>query len=182
MITQYIPDIFAAIVTKVSTTMQALPVKPYPVFFDFGHYREVTKNLKWKDDSHTLKDKKYPLIWLVMDFDESMGESPADYARLKGLQFIIANATNPTWTMRERRDNNFLPYLYPVFAEFIRQITDSVELGMPPESKLQFTKTDRPYWGGSQDTLGNNQANLFNDFIDAIQIRNFKLNIKQKMC
>jgi hypothetical protein len=116
-----------------------------------------------------------------MDFDEAIGESPADYARLPGVQFIIAVPTEIEYTMAERRDKNFLPFLYPIYAEFIKQLAVAPELGMPGELLLKHTKTDRPYWGGG-DQIGNGTANLFNDFIDAIQIRNLKLNIKQKTC
>lgn len=181
MITQYIPDVFAAVVARVSQSMEALAINPFKVFFDFGHYSEVTKNLTLKDDSVTQQDKKYPLVWLVMDFDEAMGESPADYARLTGVQFIIAVPTTIDYTMGERRDKNFLPFLYPIYAEFIKQLSVAPEFGMPGQLLLKHIKTDRPYWGGS-DQLGNGTANLFNDFIDAIQIRNLKLNVKQKTC
>lgn len=181
MITQYIPDVFAAVVARVSQTMEALPADPFKVFFDFGHYTEVTKNLTLKDQSPTQQDKRYPLVWLVMDFDEQMGANPADYARIPGVQIIIAVPTTIDYTMQERRDKNFIPTLYPIYAELIKQLAVAPEFGMPGELKLVHTKTDRPYWGGS-DQLGNGTANLFNDFIDAIQIRNLSLNVKHKIC
>lgn len=179
MIPQYIPDIFDSVVSRVSSVFESRPVKPFKVFFDFGHYREVLRQLTWKDASITLKEHKYPLVWLVMDFDEFIGESPAFYAKT-GLQFLILNSADSVWTMKERRDNNYLPVLYPVLAEFIKQVSSTVELGMIPEQKISFIKTDRPYWG--LDEGGNYSANLFNDFIDAIQIRNLKINIINKTC
>jgi len=33
-----------------------------PVYFDYGHYREITNRLKGKDKQITNKGKKYPLI------------------------------------------------------------------------------------------------------------------------
>src|SRR5687768_3549029 len=104
MIPQYIPDIFKVIVARVSAAIEAAQTNPTKVFFDHGHYRRVCQNLSWKDNSISEKDKKYPLIWMVTDFDEHMGEHPGDYVRTTGLQFIIAAATNPDWTMEERRD------------------------------------------------------------------------------
>lgn len=180
MITQYIPDIFESVVQRVSATFEARPVNPFKVHFDYGHYREVLRILTWKDASISQKDQKYPLIWLVMDFDESMGENPAYYAKAKGLHFLILNYADPNWTMKERRDKNYLPILYPIMAEFIKAISWTVELGMIPELKISFTKTDRPYWG--LDEGGNYSANIFNDFLDAVQIRNLKINIQNKIC
>jgi len=180
MIPQYIPDIFAGVVNQVSIAMQARTVNPFPVYFDFGHYKEVLRQMEWKDQSVTMKEQKFPMIWLVMDFDESMGENPANYAKISTINFLLMNSTKPEWTMAERRDNNYLPILYPMLAEFIKQISLSVELGMRPEAQLKYTKTDRPYWG--LELGGSNEKNFFNDYLDAIQLRNMNLNIVNKLC
>lgn len=171
MITQYIPDLIGDVVTKVSTAMQS------SIYYDFGHYSEVVKNLDERDKNITNK-AKYPLVWLVMDFEEQMGSKSGAYAELS-LQLIIATDTNADYDMKQRRDNSFLPVLYPIYSELLNQFSKSTVFGMP--ATIEHTKVDRPYWG-VQGGLGNGAANLFNDFIDAIQLKNFKVNIKRKVC
>jgi len=176
MITQYIPSVFEGIVAKVSSAMEAGITNKFPVYFDFGHYSEVDKNLKQKDGSLTAKGKKFPLIWMVMDFEESMGTNPADYAVINSARFIIAHTTSPNYNMKDRRDKIYLPILYPIYAEFVKQMHQSVELGMPSELLLKHTKVDRPYWGEIPS------GNMFSNHLDAIEIKNLNLKIKQKNC
>jgi hypothetical protein len=171
MITQYIPDLVGEVVAKTAMALQK------EVYYDWGHYSEVVKNLDEKDKSITNK-AKYPLIWLVLDTDEQMGRPSGVYAELS-LQFIIATDTSANYTMQERRDNSFLPVLYPIYSELLNQFSRSSDFGMP--ARIEHTKTDRPYWG-VQGGIGNGSANLFNDFIDAIQLKNFKVNVKRKLC
>lgn len=174
---QYIPDIFAQVVQRVSTAMQAIPVSPFPVYFDHGHYREVLRQLEWKDQSILEKEKKFPLVWLVMDFEETMGEHPGFYAKGENLHLWIMNNAESTWTMKERRDNNFLPVLYPIMAELVKQISESAQFGMPTQEKIKFRKIDRPNVG-IETKEGVVESYLFNNAMDAIQIRNLKVNIK----
>lgn len=171
LITQYIPDLVGEVVAKVATTMKQ------EVYYDYGHYSEVVKNLDEKDKSITNK-AKYPLIWLVMDFEEGMNGKTGDYAELS-LQLIIATDTSADFTMQERRDKSYLPILYPIYAELLNQFSNHRSFN--GAYNTPHTKIDRPYWG-VQSGLGNGTGNLFNDFIDAIQIKNFKVNVKRKIC
>jgi hypothetical protein len=171
IITQYIPDLVGDVVTNVATAMRQ------SILYEYGHYAEVERNLIEKDKS-PIDKTKYPFIWLVMDFEEKMGTASGAYAGLS-LQLIIATGTSNTYGMKERRDKSFLPVLYPIYSELLNQFSRSVVFGMP--TFIEHTKIDRPYWG-VQGGLGNGTANLFSDFIDAIQIKNLKVSVKRKVC
>ena len=175
MKTQFIPDVIGSAVEKVDTAIFAK--HSFRVFFDFGHYQEVTKNLTVKGKSISQKGERYPLVWLVMDFEERHGLNPDTYADVN-LHLIIAMPTNNNYTMEQRRDEVFVPKLYPIYQELLTQISKSKSFGMPKLEMIEHTKIDRPYWGG-QDSMGNGTVNLFNDFIDAIEIKNLRLRIKQ---
>lgn len=166
---QYIPDIFNALTAKVATQLGQ------SVRFDFGHYGDVCQNIKFKDESITMKADKYPLIWLVMDFEERRGRNPADYADLSSAMIIIAVDTQPTYTMQERRDISYLPVLYPIYDSLLTQISKSRAFGMPSKLNIVHTKIDRPYWNGGEP----GGKNMFNDYIDAIQIKGLSLSVKQ---
>jgi hypothetical protein len=62
IVTQYIPDLIGDVVTSVAAALGS------PVYYDFGHYAVVENNLVEKDGAPSLKDKKYPLIWLGNGF------------------------------------------------------------------------------------------------------------------
>jgi hypothetical protein len=171
MITQYIPDIFSDVVARVATALNI------PVVFDFGHYADVTKRLIQKDGAIEVATRtKYPLVWMVTDFEERRAANPAYYMELPNLRFIICTNTDANYMMEERRDTTFKPILYPIYSEFLNQLTLTPELGRPNENQLPHSKYDRSYWGGQNEGDGN--ANLFNDYIDAIEIKGLNLKVK----
>ena len=167
-----IPDIFEAIVQLVASK--------YTCYFSYGHYADVIKELQDKDGSITLKGSKYPLIWLVMDYTERKGKSIAEQCELPNLQILIATPTDANKSVIDRMNNNFKPILYPIYNELMLQIANSGFFTQSVVSKIEHDKIDRPYWGGGGNEGSNGSANLFNDYIDAIQIRNMTLNLKRK--
>jgi hypothetical protein len=174
IITRYVPDLIGSVVTA---AFDALNMEG---FYDYGHYAEVTKQLTIKDQgiSDAVRTK-YPLVWLVMDFAEDYGRALDVYCEVN-CQLIIANATDMNYTMAERRDENFLPILYPIYSELLYQFSQSPTFRRPPAQTIQHTKIDRPYWDGKENGAGG--QNLFNDFIDAIQIKNLKLSVAKLIC
>lgn len=175
-----IPDLFKDIAAKVNEELSTRATDPFPVYFDYGHYNEVTRNLTSKDGSVSQKHKKYPLIWLVMDFVEKAGDT-TEYCELPDLQILIATVTKPAITTPERIEQSFKPRLYPVYSELMNQIEQSGYFSVSQAEAIPHERILRPYWGG-QDTNGNGTANLFNDFIDAIQIRKLKLVVNESVC
>jgi hypothetical protein len=169
---QYIPDIFAEVVTRVATALDQ------DVFFDFGRHSDVTKKLVQKNGAITEEKRtKYPLIWMVTDFEEKSSKDPVIYKELPNLRFIIATGTDKNYTMEQRRDKTFLPTLYPIYKEFLNQLSKTKVLGRPSTSQLDHSKFDRPYWGGQPDG-GGSDANMFSDNVDAIEIRGLSLKVK----
>lgn len=170
----FIPDIFKEVASRVSAATQLLD-DPFRVYFEYGHYRDVVKRLDQKEGA-ILEDTrtKYPLIYMVTDFEEKRTDNTSYYCELPSLQFIVAMGTDNNYTMDERRDKTYLPRLYPVYAEFLKQLSKTKALGYPNEGTLTHTKIDRSYWAGDE---GQN-ANMFNDYIDAIQIKGMNLRVK----
>ncbi len=143
------------------------------VYFETGHYADVTKRLQLKDGAiEVLTREKYPLVWLVMDFEEKFGGP--DYCELPNAQIIIAHNTDMNYSQEERESLIFEPILYPIYSELLYQLKESRLFGMSPV--YEHSKTDRPYWGGQES--GNSENNLFNDMIDAIQLRNLNIQVK----
>jgi len=179
IITQYIPDIIGRVVEAADNVLK-LRATPIRVYYDFGHYVEIVRNLTDKDKSTTHKNKQYPLVWLVTDFEETMGSNTDLYAKCS-LHFVIAVPSDAKWTMQQRRDKTFLPILYPIYAELLKQLDASFELVSDSDLKIEHTKIDRPYWG-KQDADGNGTGNLFNNTVDCIEIKNLKIGVRRKVC
>lgn len=176
MITQYIPDLVQQVASKVDTVFSTRATNPFNVFFDKGHYQEIVQNLDEKDKSIN-KPLKYPLIWLVMDFPELPTKNLLAECALD-LKFIIAVNTQYSYSVDERRDNSFLPYLIPIYNELLNQFSNSSAFFRPTYHNMQVRKWNRHYWG-IKNGLGNGDANLFNDWVDAIEIQSLKLEVKK---
>lgn len=177
----YIPDLFGEVVTAVSNVFSTRSADRFSVYYDFGHQAEVIRNLTNKDNSITMKDQKFPLIWLVTDFAETMAPQDNNQYAQVSLKVFITVTTQPEYDMKSRRDKTFLPRLYPIYAELLHQFSECVAFSMPPTIKIQHTKIDRPYWG-TPDAAGNNTKNMVNNFCDAIEIQNLKLNVARQIC
>ncbi len=85
--------------------------------------------------------------------------------------------TKAEYTMQQRTDNSFKPRLIPIYMEILNQIAQDDWFLRPEVEDIEHTKIDLPYWGGG-DVNGQNTENLFKNFIDAIQMKDLKLDIE----
>lgn len=169
VLAQYLPDLF----TPIAARMQA--ICGFPLFYEWGHQPEIAQKLTNLDKSKTMKSQKYPLLWLVMDFKEGKGANWDVYSKTT-LSFVLAVDTDPNYTEQQRRDKSFLPKLLPMYQAFLQALGESVSFRKPYAPGIKHDFALRPYWGN-----GNNH-NLFNDFVDCIEITNLSLDVKQKQC
>lgn len=173
-----IPALWAAVAAKVDAKLFSRADDPFHVWFDYGRYIEITRRLTEKDGGVTTPSKRFPLIWLVIPFEEEYGNT-GEVTELKNVQIIIATTTKLDSTTPQRMIDNFVPRLYPIYEEMIKQIKISgffSEIGYDVPHK----KIDQPYWDGKEG--GAQQANMFNDFIDAIQLKNIRLTVNETTC
>lgn len=167
-----IPALFEDVVRRVNERLD------FEVFFDYGHYAEITDKLLSKGKSISHKGKRYPLIWLVMDFTERYSVGGDYYCELPDVQLILAHPTKQESYTPQRMQEVFIPILYPLYHEFLKQLVDSGHFhDLCPEA-IPHEKIDRPYWGGGE-TPSKNGANLFDDYIDAIQLRRMRLFVNE---
>ena len=134
-------------------------------YFEDGHLLDVANRLAIKDVSVAPeKHKKYPLIVLEQDIDMVKFNGPIAQAPLK---FAIVNKTESGYTTEQRREFNFTPVLDPLYANFIAALDKFLGITILSE---EWEVTRRYYWG-SQFV----DANIFNDFLDAIEIKNLEI-------
>lgn len=180
-------DIFEQIVNEVSeeVTPYLKTVNPdiQRVHFMAAHPLEITNRLTNKD-KNGLYLEKYPLIGVFHDFKEQMGRQIGEYAKVSP-RIIIANNTSSEFISNQRYEKNFKPILYPIYESFLKQITLAKKgkwkyFNMYGEGSIRHDKTDRLFWGTS--TAYANTANIFNDYLDCIDIENLELSINIKNC
>ncbi len=168
----YIVDLFREIVEKTSTAFgQAC-------HYEHGHPLEIVETLKELTANPEGSAGKYPLIALFQDFEEQRGLDGTE-ARVR-LHLIIATLTDNTMKATQRYDVSFKPLLYPIYQEFLKQTGRSHFFREENPDKLLHSKYDRLYWG--RNGLFGNDNNVFNDYIDCIEIKDLQLNVKQNLC
>ncbi len=146
-------------------------------FYKYGHRLEIVNSLLEKDKDKVYKYQKYPLIALRMDFDEVPGPL-WDFT----LNIAIVMLTDKNYSSQQRYERVFKPILYPLYEAFLRQLKDVGHFYWEGESLIipPHTKTDRLFYG----TTGaeGNDAYLFNDPLDAIELTNLKISKRDKNC
>lgn len=163
-------DIFRTITNKSSVNLSM------SLNYMHGHPKEITDSLTEMTRNPTAAAGKYPLVALFQDFEE---DKSGDFIKVK-LQMIIAVLTKNTMKAPERYDASFRPYLYPIYNELIQVIARSGYFNESTVKQVKHIKIDRLFWG--RNGLYGNQGNIFNDFIDCIEIKDLTLNVKQQKC
>ncbi len=164
----YIVEEVAAVVTATATKLGL------PVYYFFGHLREITLRLQELTNSTTQKGKMFPAVILFTDIPVRVGQPMGFYGQAN-LNLIIANWTEQKYTSTERLEKVFKPILYPIKKEFLNQFYKHINFTFPGE--LQYTEIDRYYYGS---TIEN--KNVFNDYVDCIEIQNLQVTINNKTC
>lgn len=172
-----ISSIFAQVAANVDSVLSSRATDPFSVYFDYGRYKEITRRLTEKQGGVTTRSQRFPLIWLVIPFDETYGKTD-EVCELSNLQIIISCQTEVDSTTPDRMVDNFIPRLFPIYDELIRQLNIS---GFFTYDGMQIPhkKVNQPYWGGED---GQQTANFFNEPIDAIQLKNMQLTVNEQNC
>lgn len=147
--------------------------------YQHGHKKELIETLFQMDKSEEERELKYPLVYLVQDFAEERGKNASTYAEVS-LNVIIAHHTNNQYKISDREEKVFKPVLYPIYDEFLNQLAKHSQIHDAHPTMIPHRKTDRSYWG--RISVGGNDQNKLNDYLDAIEIENLKLKILFKNC
>lgn len=165
----YLPDIMKDVVTKVDAVLSNRVPDPFRVYFDHGIYSQVNRSVYENQEN-------FPLVWLMMNYDEDRGRDFSVYAEVS-CNLVIVVPTDNSYTQKQRDDITIKPRLLPIYEEFIKQVSNSQKFSTPPINQIRHKMTVRPYWGGG-DVNGADTDNLFKKHVDAIKISGLQLKIK----
>jgi hypothetical protein len=169
--TIYIVEEMASVIAKVNTALTDANFDSTPVYYMYGHPKEIAIRLQELSNSPTEGSKKFPLIILFTDI--TIDRSLIGFYGSTSLRILIANFTLAEYISEQRTEINFKPILHPIKKELINQIDRHDRFTY--EDELTYKETDMYYYGSQI-----NDKNIFNDRIDAIELRDIKLNIKNK--
>ena len=116
-----------------------------------------------------------PFIMLLLDIQEIVGKSLIDVS----CDIIIGAVTNRSYSTDERYLNNFTPVLYPIYEAVMERLTNGSKTILQ-SSYIEHEKWDRVLWG--KQGLYGVDANIFDDYIDAIEVNKINLKIKKSNC
>ena len=118
-----IPAIFEALVSEVSTNLASATIPQ--VSFRHGTWLDILKELTVDSNSPTeaVKNGKYPLVCLIHQFDEKPFDSISETTN---LTLIIVTSSTIDATTDARYTDNFIPILYPIYAELKQVVADSM--------------------------------------------------------
>jgi hypothetical protein len=180
----FIQDVLAPIVEKVSakllSQLQAYDSAITGVHFKYGHPLEIINTLKGLEEGATTRFKKYPLIALFLDTTEKRGVDIGVYASYSLHMAIIRDCYKNDQVASERDETNFKPVLDPIYREFLRQVRLSGAFMIKSSEMIRHDKTNRYYWGRAG--LFGNEGNIFNDWVDCIEIERLELKLKLNYC
>lgn len=136
--------------------------------YHHGHPLEIVNTFKQATHS-TAKGELFPAVCLLHDFPEKI-----TFDREATVTVIILTDTDPAFTAADRYTYSYDTILTPLYELFIKKLAASTSIAstLDAPNLFEHTKYDRLYWGKSG--LYGNTANIFNDFIDAIEIENLK--------
>lgn len=116
------------------------------------------------------KSSKYdglPFILLLLDVKE---EIDRNYCTAS-LNFVIGCITKQIYSTDEREEQTFTKILRPLYTQLIEKLQ---------QNDNQFTKYDRYLWG--KQGLYGVTGNIFDDYIDAIELNDIKYKVLINKC
>jgi len=175
-------DEIRKVVEKVSIemleTLQAIDPNISGVHYEHGHPIEIIETLREKDKTNKFKFDRYPLIGLFEDFPENEDVGIGLQSEVT-LHIIIAMVTKPEYKATVRYERNFKPILLPIYASFKKHLVKSKAFRFAG-SKPKGLKINRLYWG--REGLLKNESNIFEDWIDCIEVKKIQIKVNQKNC
>lgn len=174
-VNEVISDIVGNVSQRILPQLQAYNAGIQCINFMFGHQIEVKNILAGMATDPTLRNQRFPLVFLQADIRNDPPTVKNLYSDVT-LQIFILYPTDSTWTVGRRNANNFVPILRPIYQCLIQEIAKSSYFWI--QSVQQILGHDIEHWFyGSDKVMGGTGSNPFNDYVDCIEIKNLRLTV-----
>lgn len=169
-----IPDIFEDIVNTVSYNLSTDSEVFIPnVYYRCETWMELVARLEADSKHPDYRESRYPLIALIRNFDEKIKDNSS--LNSVSLNLIIVCRSEKTMKSELREQQNYIPILRPIYAEFMECIKTSNYFNNYMELMPTHTKTES-FMLGTEGNKGNTNYAL-PDVVDGIIITNLELDV-----
>jgi hypothetical protein len=135
-----------------------------------GYREEIASKLLARNNDKRFTFQRYPVIALNTEF----GERKLNGVVPLHLNIGIIMFTDRNYDTIQRLENIFKPILLPLYEKFFEALSNSPFFSWSGDLEMpDHTMIKRYYWSSTE---GRKFENIFNDPIDAIEIRNLSIN------
>jgi hypothetical protein len=167
-----ISDIFRLIVAQVSANLASDDTLNIgQISFMHGTLMDINNQLASKERNPNKKGITFPMVLFLYKADENFIDKYNDEI---SVEMLICTSTKKEYSNDDRYSINFLPVLYPIYAE-LKSVIGKSRFFWGYKRKFQHTKTDLPHAG--QESANGPAAYNFSTPIDAIMLSNMKLKV-----
>lgn len=148
-------------------------------YFLYGHILEIANVLAEKSDKPlAYKYQNYPVIMLPLDIQSSYKQGETTF---NNVRLIIANRALPENKASDRLTDNFIPVLYPIYEALITKLSRSPLFdNRMSRPFITHKKYDRLFWGTQLNS--NSTNNVLRDYLDAVEVTELNLIVKNQNC
>lgn len=145
------------------------------IHYVFGNGRYIKANL---DELSKTLGRKLPLIALFCPFNEQRN-SPDYYSKAK-VRILIAHSTSRSWSNEQRLESSFKKVLRPIYDRFIEALKEDGRFDFGYDEHVSHEYSENYSYGryGAYTEAGEEVS----EPIDAINITNLELKVKQPNC
>ena len=158
---------FISYVDVISEVVASIPDARKPKLFTYGDGEYIADLLTALSQSRSKRSSIYPMIAVLNDFPE--------VEDVITVQMVFANSTRKEYTNDQRKDNNFVPVLQPMLDAFF----DACRRHPRIDGRYDFQHEKYDLYSLGRKAIFDNRI-LLNEYVDAIQVRNLKLQILKK--
>lgn len=152
-------------------------MRPF-VKYKYDNYKNIQKQLIEEGKSSTLKKNKYPLLALILPYEEERGKEFGVIMETNATVVLIIDSQK-NWTTADRELYSFTQNLRPLYDLFICKLKHSGLFQTDEFLLIPHKKTDHYFWSADKAETQNKLAAI----VDAIELSNFKLILnKQSNC
>ena len=164
-----IPQIISDVISQVSNNLY--DELGTDIQFLHGTWASIRSRIVEDASGTVKKNTRFPLVCLVQVFEEKF-KSDSEFSEVS-LTLLVCNNSDQTWYSEDRYTNNYIPILYPIYAEIMAVLNESPYFVGYKEKYYTHTKADDLH-------LPENNDNKLPECLDGLWIKDLKLILDDK--
>ena len=143
----------------------------------YGSALEWQQILKeWSVDP-TLKDIKFPMIWMFTPIGGPLGGESKKYIQNVSAEVVIVAATDKNYHTPQRVELIYKPTLWPLYDSFMEALRFSGYFDLTTANDIEHNKTDLFFYSTSPAK----EQNVLAAYLDAVQLTDLELKFRTRL-